>query len=215
VRLVVVEDQRLVREGLVELLSSHFEVVGQAANGKEGAELCQRLAPQLALVDVVMPVMDGPACTRAIVESGIATRVLACSTHDSDAHLFSMLNAGAAGFVLKDIETAELVRALQVIHYGHSLLSPSVTRRLIERFGRAGKQLPEGPDKLSPRELDIFERVASGQSNEEIAEAAGVSLSTVKTHVSSLLAKLQCRDRIQLVIRAYESGMIRPGIPSR
>ncbi len=210
-RLVVMEDQRLVREGVVELLSKHVEVVGQAANGREGLALCLQLRPDVALVDVVMPVMDGPACTREIVAAKLPTRVLAFTTHDTDAHVFSMLDAGAVGLVLKDTELPELVRAIEVVHEGQSLLSPSVTRRLIERFGRPTRALPTGVNTLSPREIEVLKVLAKGLSNEEIAQQAEIGVSTVKSHVSNLLQKLHCRDRVQLVIRAYESGLVRPG----
>lgn len=191
----------------MELLKPHAEVVGQAANGRDGFEQCRALGPDVALVDVVMPVMDGPACTHLIVESGLPTRVLACTTHDTDEHLFAMLEAGASGFVLKDAEVDALVTALQSVAEGHSVFSPSAIKRLIQRFVRPGRTLPGGSDQLTARETEVFQLVATGANNDEIAAQLNTSRATIKTHVSSILKKLGCRDRIQLVIRAYEVGL--------
>jgi DNA-binding NarL/FixJ family response regulator len=210
-RIVIVDDQRLVREGLAELLGSSVEVVGMAGDGRAGLGLCRALRPDVALVDVVMPRLDGPGLTRALTEEGSPTRVLAITTYDTDEHVFAMLAAGASGFVLKDTRPDELVRALQLVASGEALLAPSVTRRMIERFGRPGRRLPEGTDAPTPREREVLHRIARGLSNEEIAGELGMGVATVKTHVHNLLGKLGCRDRAQLVIAAYEAGVIRPG----
>jgi DNA-binding NarL/FixJ family response regulator len=208
---VVIDDQRLVREGLAELLASDFDVVGQAANGREGIELCRRVRPDVALVDVVMPVMDGPATTRVLVGDQLVGRVVAITTYDADEHVFAMINAGASGFVLKDIEVVELVAAIRTVAAGNTLLAPSAMRRLVERFSSGRRALPTGPDEPTPRELDVLVRVARGLSNTEIAGALIVSESTIKTHIGKLFDKFQCRDRAQLVIAAYETGVVRPG----
>lgn len=210
-KIVIIDDEALVRVGLAELVGHEFEVVGQARNGREGLELCRRLRPEVAVIDVVMPIMDGPACTRAIVAEQLPTRVLAVTSYDTNANVFEMLAAGASGFVLKDIEPEALVRAIKVVAQGQALLAPSAVRHLIERFGRPGRGLPTGPDALSERELEVLVWVAQGLKNQEIASAARVSVSTIKTHVSRLLAKLDCRDRAQLVIAAYEMGVVRTG----
>jgi DNA-binding NarL/FixJ family response regulator len=210
-RIVIVDDQRLVREGLAELLGPSVDVVGLAGDGRTGLALCRDLRPDVALVDVVMPRLDGPGLTRALTEGGAPTRVLAITTYDADEHVFAMLAAGASGFVLKDIEPDELVRALEIVASGDALLAPSVTRRMIERFGRGRRRLPEGPDAPTPREREVLRCVARGLSNDEIARELGTGIATVKTHVHNLLGKLACRDRAQLVVFAYEAGLVRPG----
>jgi DNA-binding NarL/FixJ family response regulator len=208
---VVVDDQRLVREGLAELLASDFKIVGQAANGVEALELCRRTRPDVALVDVVMPTMAGPECARRLLNEGLVAKVIAITTYDADEHVFSMIGAGASGFVLKDIEVAELVAAIRVVAAGNALLAPVALNRLIARFGGARRALPAGPDALTDRELDVLALVARGRSNSEIAAGLFLSESTVKTHIGRLFGKLQCRDRAQLVIAAYETGLTTPG----
>ena len=210
-RVVLIDDEALVRNGLAQLLSEHVDVVGQAVDGRDGLELCRRLRPDVAIVDVRMPVLDGIACTEAIVAEGLPTRVLAVTSFESDEHVYRMLRAGAAGFVLKDIEPMELVQAIRVIADGQALLVPSALRRLVDRFARPSSALPTGPDALSVRELEILRFVAAGLSNEEITRRAHVSVSTVKTHISALLGKLGCRDRAQLVVEAYERGVVDVG----
>jgi DNA-binding NarL/FixJ family response regulator len=211
IRVVVIDDQPLVREGLAELLSSDFDVVGTAANGAEGIALCRRVRPEIALVDVVMPVMDGPACTRVLVGEQLVGRVVAITTYDADEHVFAMIQAGASGFVLKDIELPGLVAAITTVAAGNTLLAAPAITRLIERFGRAHRALPEGAAAPTSRELDVLAKVARGLSNSEIGAAIFVSESTVKTHIGRLLHKFGCRDRAQLVIAAYETGLVRPG----
>lgn len=209
--LVVIDDQRLVREGLAELLAADFDVVGQAANGRDGIDLCRRVRPDIALVDVVMPVMNGPTATRILVEEELVGRVVAITTYDADEHVYEMITAGASGFVLKDIEVVELVNAIHTVAAGNTLLAPSAMRRLVERFSGARRTLPAGPNEPTTRELDVLVRVARGLSNTEIAAALIVSESTVKTHIGKLFDKFECRDRSQLVIAAYETGLVRPG----
>jgi DNA-binding NarL/FixJ family response regulator len=209
--LVVIDDQRLVREGLAELLTSDFDVVGQAGNGRDGVDLCRRLRPDVALVDVVMPVMDGPATTRALVTEQLVGRVVAITTYDADEHVFAMINAGASGFILKDIDLVDLVSAIHTVAAGHTLLAPTAIRRLVERFSATRSPLPGGPDAPTARELDVLVHVAKGLSNAEVAAALFVSESTVKTHIGKLFDKFRCRDRAQLVIAAYEAGLVRPG----
>jgi DNA-binding NarL/FixJ family response regulator len=212
--IVVVDDQRLVREGLAELLASDFDVVGQAANGAEAIELCHRTHPEVALVDVVMPTMGGPECTRRLLDGRLVGKVIAITTYDADEHVFSMIGAGASGFVLKDIEVAELTAAIRLVAAGNTLLAPDALTRLIARFGSANRSLPTGPDAPTDRELAVLEKIARGFSNAEIATALFLGESTVKTHIGRLLSKLQCRDRAQLVIAAYETGVIRAGSSS-
>jgi DNA-binding NarL/FixJ family response regulator len=211
VSVVVVDDQRLVREGLAELLSSDCDVVGQAANGAEAIELCRRLRPDVALVDVVMPVMDGPSCARALLGEQLVSRVIAITTYDADEHVFAMISAGASAFVLKDIEPAALVAAIQCVHAGNSLVAPSALTRLVERYGQPQRPAPHGADELTPRELEVLVLVARGLSNAEVGAEIFLSESTVKSHVGRLLDKFACRDRTQLVVAAYETGLVRPG----
>jgi DNA-binding NarL/FixJ family response regulator len=201
IRVVIVDDQRLVRDGLAELIGHELEVCGLAANGREAIELCQQNRVDVALVDVVMPVLDGPGCTRALLREQLVGAVLALTTYDTDDHLVAMLAAGAAGYVLKDIDPAELIQTL----------APAALRRVLERFGRVPRTLPTGRDALTPRELDVLRLVARGLSNVEISERMALSESTVKSHIGRLLDKLTCRDRSQLVVLAYECGVVRPG----
>jgi DNA-binding NarL/FixJ family response regulator len=210
-QVVIIDDQRLIREGLAELLSPEIEVIGQAADGHEGLALCRRLRPTVAIVDIIMPVVNGIECTRNIVAAGLPTKVLAMTTYDTDDNVFGMLDAGASGFILKDIEPKALVQALHVIADGGSLLAPTAIRRIIDNFGRPPSASPPHAEALSAREQQVLIEIASGATNEEVAATLSIAVSTVKTHVSHLLDKLQCRDRVQLVILAYESGLVRPG----
>jgi DNA-binding NarL/FixJ family response regulator len=216
IRLLVVDDQALVRSGFALILGAApgIEVVGQAADGVEALSLARRLKPDVALMDVRMPRMDGIEATRHLM-SGTETgdvRVLVLTTFDDEEYVYDALRAGASGFLLKDTEPAELVAAVEVVAAGEALLAPAVTRRLIERFVIA--DVDRGPrvtlPALTERETDVLGAVARGLSNVEIAEEMFVSYSTVKTHVSHLLTKLGARDRAQLVMLAYRSGMVRP-----
>ena len=216
IRVIVVDDQAAVRGGFALILEAdaQIEVVGQAADGVEALALARRLKPDVALMDVRMPRMDGIEATRHLI-SGTQTgdvRVLVLTTFDDDEYVYDALQAGASGFLLKDTEPAGLVAAVKVVAAGDALLAPGVTRRLIERLvatdGRRDARI--SLPALTARETDVLAAVARGLSNVEIAAEMFVSYSTVKTHVSHLLAKLSARDRAQLVMLAYRSGLARP-----
>ncbi len=216
IRLLVVDDQALVRGGFALILGADpgIEVVGQAADGVEALALARQLKPDVALMDVQMPRMDGIEATRHLVSSTQTgdVRVLVLTTFEDEEYVYGALRAGASGFLLKDTEPAALVAAVKVVAAGESLLAPTVTRRLIERFVAAdpGRDPKTALPPLTVRELDVLVAVARGLSNQEIAEELFVSHSTVKTHVSHLLAKLGARDRAQLVMLAYRSGLASP-----
>ena len=217
VRVLIVDDQALVRSGFRMILEARddLEVVGEAENGAQAIELARELAPDVVLMDVRMPVLDGVEATRRLLESGSCARVIILTTFDLDEYVFEALRAGASGFLLKDVQPAQLAEAIRVVASGEALLAPSVTRRLLDRFAASfdasiKKPLPE-LDSLTPRELEILRLIAAGLSNAEIAAELVVSETTVKTHVSSVLRKLQLRDRVQAVVLAYEAGLVRPG----
>ena len=216
IRVAVVDDQELVRSGFVVLLRSSpdIEVVGEASDGAEAWELCRRTAPDVVLMDVRMPRMDGIEATRRILsDPGCAnTRVLVLTTFDQDELVLEALRAGASGFLLKDTRPTQLLEAIAVVASGDALLAPSVTRQLIEQFAALPNPLsPLADDGLTDREREVLVAVSNGLSNQEIADQLHMGYGTVKTHVSHLLAKLECRDRAQLVMRAYESGVTVPG----
>jgi DNA-binding NarL/FixJ family response regulator len=217
IRVAVADDQALVRGGFAVLLRSadDVEVVGEAADGREAVDLVALEQPDVILMDIRMPDMDGLEATRRIVESDCATRVLILTTFDLDEYVFGALRAGASGFLLKDTEPAELLAAVHVVAEGEALLAPKVTRRLIEQFVQEPATAPVEPrpglDTLTEREREVLEAVARGLSNAEIGEQLFMSHATAKTHVSRLLSKLYARDRAQLVMLAYESGVIVPG----
>jgi DNA-binding NarL/FixJ family response regulator len=220
-RVVVADDQDLVRGGLCMILGSQpdITVVGEASDGRQAVETTKSEEPDVVLMDVRMPVMDGIAATREICAATPA-RVLVLTTFDLDEYVYDALLAGASGFLLKDMHRTELVAAVRTIASGSSLLAPTVTRRLIADVLRqraaatAPPTRPPAPDHrlatLTPRELDILREVARGRSNAEIGAALHVTEHTVKTHVSNLLSKLALRDRVQAVVLAYESGLVRP-----
>lgn len=212
---VVVDDQPLVRAGLAALLSLEpdLEVVGEAPDGVAGVDLCRTLRPDVVLMDVRMPVLDGVAATRRIVEERLPTRVLVLTTFDLDEHVYDALRAGAAGFLLKDADREELVRAVRVVAAGDAVLAPSATRRLIAEVARRPGRGPVGAalDALTSRERDVLLLVARGASNEEVAAQLHLGEATVRTHVSSVLAKLGVRNRVQAVVAAYEGGLVQPG----
>ena len=216
-RVVVADDQDLVRAGLRTILeTSGIDVVGEAADGAEAIAAAARLRPDVVLMDVRMPVLDGIAATRRIRDSGDgAPRVLVVTTFDLDEYVFEALRAGASGFLLKDATRAELVRGIEVVATGDALLAPSATRRLVEDFARRRAAAPPPRrDALAPlttRERDVLELMARGMSNAEIADQLVVGAATVKTHVGHVLTKLDLRDRVQAVILAYEVGLVRPG----
>jgi DNA-binding NarL/FixJ family response regulator len=221
IRVVVADDQALVRSGFSVLLRSadNITVVGEAANGREAVELVSREQPDVVLMDIRMPDMDGLEATRAITaDPGLATtRVLILTTFDADEHVFEALRAGASGFLLKDTLPDDLLAAVRVVAGGQALLAPSVTRRLMEEFVRrpavAPVERPDGVDTLTARESEVLAAVAHGLSNAEIAATLFMSPATAKVHVSRLLAKLHARDRAQLVMLAYEAGVVAPGAP--
>jgi DNA-binding NarL/FixJ family response regulator len=218
IRVAVADDQALVRSGFVVLLKSapDVEVVGEAANGKEIVDLVRAEQPDVVLMDIRMPEMDGLEATRVIVAGVPATRVLILTTFDLDEYVYGALRAGASGFLLKDTLPDDLLAAVRIVAEGEALLSPRVTKRLIEQFVEQG--VPEAAtapnpalDTLTDRENEVLQAVARGLSNAEIADELFMSHATAKTHVSRLLTKLDARDRAQLVMFAYEHGVVVPG----
>jgi DNA-binding NarL/FixJ family response regulator len=221
INVVVADDQALARAGFRSLLdgAADIAVVGEAVNGAEAVGLVAELRPDVVMMDVRMPVMDGLAATRQIVAEFSGVRVLVVTTFDTDDNVYGALRAGASGFVLKDVEPDELLRAIRTVAAGDALIAPSATRRLIEAFhtddsfGDAGRA-PGNDDRLrqlTDRECEILDGIARGWSNQTLAERLFISEATVKTHVSSVLSKLQLRSRVQAVVLAYETGLVRRG----
>jgi DNA-binding NarL/FixJ family response regulator len=212
---LIADDQALVRTGfrMVLEVEDDIMIVGEAANGEQAVHGAARLKPDVVLMDIRMPELDGIAATRRIVEGESAARVL-LTTFDLDEYVYDTLDAGASGFLLNDSSADQLVTAIRVVAAGEALLAPSITRRLIEQFARARaprRETPPGFEDLTSREREVFELLARGLSNTEIAASLVVSESTVKTHVARALAKLGLRDRVQAVVLAYESGVVSPG----
>lgn len=215
IRVVLVDDQELMRVGFRMVLGAQedMEIVGEAGNGEEAVKLAEELAPDVVLMDVRMPVLDGVEATKLITERGLA-KVLVMTTFDLDEYALSALRNGASGFLLKDTPSVQLVAALRSVASGDAVVSPSVTRRLLDRFlGAAGGQLRDASilDVLTDREREVLLLMAQGLSNIEIARKLFLSEATVKTHVGRVLSKLELRDRVQAVVLAYETGMVRPG----
>ena len=214
-RVVVADDHALVRSGIRGLLEAEgIEVVAEAGNGAEAVEAARRTRPDVVLMDVRMPRLDGIEATRQLRADSSAPHVLVLTTFDLDEYVYRALQAGAAGFLLKDAAPSSLVTAVRTVAAGDALLAPSVTRRLIERFLTApvpGAEAPDPARDLSAREREVWLLVARGLSNAEIAAELVVTEATVKAHVTRLLTKLDLRDRVQAVVRAYETGMVRPG----
>ena len=213
--MVIADDQGMVRSGLRSLLESETDiaVVSEAADGEEALAAVRRHHPDVVLMDIRMPNLDGLAATRRLVADGASARILVLTTFDLDEYVFEALRAGASGFLLKDATADELVAAVRVLAGGEALLAPTVTRRVIEAFGtlpRPDERLAEKLADLSARELEVLRLLARGYSNAEIARELVVSDATAKTHVSNVLAKLRLRDRVQAVIFAYESGLVVP-----
>jgi DNA-binding NarL/FixJ family response regulator len=218
IRVVLADDQPLIRAGLRVLLDSEddIEVVGEAADGVEALAVVREQRPDVVVMDVRMPAMDGLEATRRIVADPDlgGVRVLVLTTFDIDEYVFEALRLGASGFIVKDAEPVELLRAIRVIAEGAALLSPGATRRLITEYASRPSNRPVDPDALSlltDREREVVALVAAGLSNEEIAAELFISPATARTHVSRAMVKLNCRDRAQLVVLAYQSGLVQPG----
>jgi len=216
ISVLLADDQELVREGLRMMLEAEgdISVVGEAGNGKEALAEARRLDPDVVLMDVRMPELDGIEATRRLVEAGARARILVLTTFDLDEYVYQAMKAGASGFLLKDARREQLAGAVRTVAHGDSLLAPSITRRLIEDFCSRplpGAGLPEVAADLSQRELEVLRLLARGLSNAEIAHELYVSETTVKSHVARVLMKLGLRDRVQVVVLAYESGLIRAG----
>lgn len=212
---LIADDDELMRAGLAELLASDttISVVGQASDGVAAIEQARRLAPDVVLMDVRMPGLDGIAATQQLTAAAPATKVLILTTFEDDDYIFSSLRAGASGFLLKRARPDELISAVHTISAGNALLSPSVTRRVIDRMARQpAPRIPDpaGLDQLTPREKEVLQLIARGLSNPEIAAQLVIEDATVRSHIRRILMKLQLRDRIQIVIYAYETGIIQP-----
>ncbi|MGH8878401.1 MAG: response regulator [Stackebrandtia sp.] len=215
-RVVVADDQALVRTGFRMILSADgIEVVGEAGTGSEAIDAVRRTRPDVVLMDIRMPEMDGLEATRRLLASGTtATRVVILTTFDLDHYVYAALSAGASGFLLKDVAPEQLVASVRMVRAGDALLAPSITRRLVERFVGRGTEVAATHRELAtltPRELEVLGLLAQGHSNAELAARLHLSEATVKTHVARILAKLRLRDRVQAVIVAYETGLISPG----
>jgi DNA-binding NarL/FixJ family response regulator len=210
IRILVVDDQPLVRSGFRMVIEERpdLELAGEATDGLEALELARELDPDVILMDVRMPNLDGVEATRRLVDEGTRARILVLTTFDLDEYVYAAIRAGASGFLLKDVEPAELVDAIRVVAAGNSLFGPAATERLLARFAEppTGRSLEE----LTDRELEILTLLATGLSNAELAERLFLSETTVKTHVSSILRKLRVRDRVQAVIAAYDAGLVSP-----
>jgi DNA-binding NarL/FixJ family response regulator len=216
IRVGIADDQELLREGLALIISAQtdLEVVGQAGDGVEAIQLARDVHPDVLLMDVRMPLLTGVDATRRIVAEGLPTKVLVLTMFDLDEYVYGALRAGASGFLLKDAPRASLVQAVRSVVAGDTLLAPEVTRRLFERFTGAPSAIPtEHPalDGVTHREEEVLMAVAQGRSNAQIAAHLNIGEATVKTHVARLLAKLGQRDRVQLVVFAYETGLVRAG----
>jgi len=217
IRVLIADDQKLVRTGFRLILQSEpdLEVAGEAASGREAVAMTASLRPDVVLMDIRMPDLDGIEATRQITRATVASRVMILTTFDVDEYVFEALRAGACGFLLKDVAANQLAAGVRMVAAGDALLAPSITRRLIEEFAVSRPQTPEQVKELTPREMEIFLLVAKGMSNAEIAAKLVIGETTVKTHVTRLLMKLGVRDRIQAVVLAYEAGLVRPSQRSR
>jgi DNA-binding NarL/FixJ family response regulator len=213
IRVLLADDQELVRSGLRMILAAEpdIEVVGEAADGASAVAGARECRPDVVLMDIVMPGLDGIEATRRVVAGSSPPKVVILTTFDRSKLVFDALTAGASGFLLKDTPTARLVEGIHAVTRGEELLAPSITRRLIEEFTYATRlPPPPGYDRLTEREREVLVLVSRGLSNAEIAGELYVSVQTVKTHVARVLAKLELRDRVQAVVVAYESGLVRP-----
>ncbi|MFD4443121.1 response regulator [Nocardia sp. NPDC058519] len=216
ISVLVVDDQELMRMGLKMVLGAHpdIEVIGEAGNGDEAVRQASELRPDVVLMDVRMPVVDGVTATARIVAAGEGVRVLVMTTFDLDEHALGALRAGASGFLLKDTPPEDLISAIRSVAAGDAVVSPKVTKRLLDRLVAEDPTSLRDPkilDVLTAREREVLEQIAVGRSNAEIAAALFLSEATVKTHVGRVLTKLGLRDRVQAVVLAYETGLVRPG----
>ncbi|MGA8850982.1 MAG: response regulator transcription factor [Aeromicrobium sp.] len=222
IRVLLVDDQAMVRSGFRSLLDSEtteplIEVVGEAGDGATAVDMADSLAPDVTLMDVRMPVLDGLTATRRLVESGARTKILMLTTFDLDEYVFEALRAGASGFLLKDGPAEAMIAAIRTVAAGDALLAPGVTRRVIDAFIRRGPATTGSDgrlERLTPREVEVLGLLARGLSNLEISSRLFISEATTKTHVSNVLAKLGISDRVQAVIFAYECGLVAPGMPN-
>jgi len=216
IRVLVADDQALVRGGFRMILESQKDiaVVGEAGTGREAIARARELDPDVILMDIRMPDLDGLEATRQLLAGDGGPRVLIVTTFDADEYVYAAMKAGASGFVLKDLRPEQLAEAVRVVATGESLLAPAITRRLVEQFVRRpppGSARPPELETLTERELDVLRLVARGRSNAEIAQELFLSEATVKTHLTHILTKLRLRDRVQAVVVAYESGLVQPG----
>ena len=216
VRVVVADDQALVRTGFRMILTADgIDVVGEAATGAEAIDAVRRTRPDVVLMDIRMPVLDGlEAARRILAADADGPRILMLTTFDVDEYVYAALAAGASGFLLKDVAPEQLTAAVRLVRSGDALLAPSITRRLVERFARGGQEtsaVHRDLASLTPREREVLQQLARGLSNAELAAAFQLSEATVKTHVARILGKLQLRDRVQAVVVAYETGLVAPG----
>jgi DNA-binding NarL/FixJ family response regulator len=219
VRVMIADDQALVRAGFKMILDAEddIDVIGEAVDGRQAVDMAKRLKPDVVLMDIRMPELDGIEATRRVTaerDEDSPARVIMLTTFDLNEYVYEALRAGASGFLLKDVPPEQLAAGIRVVAGGEALLAPSITRRLIEEFAEVAPAIPEDPpglDELTARELEVFKLVARGMSNAEIAAELIVSETTVKTHVARMLMKLGLRDRVQAVVLAYESGVAIPG----
>jgi DNA-binding NarL/FixJ family response regulator len=218
IRILLADDQTLVRDGFRSILEHEpdLEVVGEAADGREAVESARRLNPDVVLMDIRMPVMDGLEATRRLFADPNPPRILVVTTFDLDEYVYKALEAGASGFLLKDVRSGQLKEAIRTVAAGESLLSPAITRRLIEEFVRRPPpgQLSAQLAQLTERELEVLRLLARGLSNQEIAARLVVSEHTARTHVAHIFSKLGLRDRVHAVVLAYECGLVQPGVAS-
>lgn len=217
-RVLIADDQLLVRTGFRMILNARgVEVVGEAADGVEAVSAARRFHPDVVLMDIRMPNLDGLAATRQVMALLPQCRVIMLTTFDLDRYVYAALAAGASGFLLKDVTPEHLANAVRLVTTGDALLAPAITRRLVERFTTESAPLPPHHDlsPLTPRELEVLTLLGAGLSNTELAQKLRLSASTVKTHIARIFAKLHLRDRAQAVVLAYETGLVRPGDPSR
>jgi DNA-binding NarL/FixJ family response regulator len=216
IRVLIADDQALVRTGFRVILAAEpdLEVVGEVGDGREAVEAARALRPDVVLMDIRMPNLDGIEATRRIAQGGGSTHILILTTFDLDEYVYEALRGGASGFLLKDAGADELMHAVRVVASGEALLSPSITRRLIEDYARRppARERPAALGELTQRELEVLRLIARGLPNAEIARTLFVGDATVKTHISRIFAKLDLHDRAQAVVVAYESGLVQPGV---